>query len=114
MTRSSRDSETETRMPSATDPSDPSYSSRCHLADDYASSTSQLNLLSFVHLQLRSEWSAVLPGCLVVNSDSSKLNIVASLIHDIVLLLTMLVRLLHFRGDGGGTFGVGLLLWKQV
>ena len=33
MTRSSRDSETETRMPSATDPSDPSYSSRCHLAD---------------------------------------------------------------------------------
>ena len=32
-TRSPRDSETETRMPSATDPSDPSYSSRCHLAD---------------------------------------------------------------------------------
>jgi len=33
---------------------------------------------------------------------------------DIVLLLVMLVGLLRIRYDGGATFGVSHLLWKQV
>lgn len=86
---------------------------RCRTGE-FTPSTTPLDLLSFIHLQLRAEWSAVLPGCIVFNSDSSKVNFITSLTHDIVLLLAILVRLLRFRGDGSGTFGLGLLLWKQV
>jgi hypothetical protein len=37
-----------------------------------------------------------------------------SLITNIILLLTMLIGLLRLRSEGGGTFGIGSLLWKQV
>ena len=67
-----------------------------------------------IHLQLRSDWYDFLPGCIVFNSHSSKLNIIVGLIVDIVLLLTMLAGLLRLRSEGGGTFGIGGLLWKQV
>jgi hypothetical protein len=33
---------------------------------------------------------------------------------DIVLLLTVLIGLFRWRSGGGGTFGIGGLLWKQV
>jgi hypothetical protein len=41
-------------------------------------------------------------------------NIVVGFISDLALLLTMLVGLIRLRRDGGGTFGMGLFLWKQV
>jgi hypothetical protein len=40
-------------------------------------------------------------------------NVVATLVTDVVLLLTMLVGLLQLR-PYGTIFGVGKLLWKQV
>lgn len=50
----------------------------------------------------------------MLNSDSSKLYIIIVVVTDIVLLLTMLVGLFRWRSDGGGRFGIGGLLWKQV
>ena len=66
------------------------------------------------HMQLRAEWNTLLPGCIIFNSHSSKLNIIVTLIVDVVLLLTVLVGLLRWRSDGLGMFGIGRLLWKQV
>jgi len=66
-----------------------------------------------VVVQLRSYWKTVTQHCVVSNSESSKLNLIVLGITDIVLLFILLVGLLRFRKDGGGTFGIGLLLWKQ-
>jgi hypothetical protein len=59
-------------------------------------------------------WSPLATTCAVLNIESTKLGIVGVLLTDIVLLLIMFIGLLRFRSDGGGTFGLGLLLWKQV
>jgi len=63
--------------------------------------------------RLRAEWNAFLPGCIVFNSHSSKLNIIVTLIVDVMLLLAVLVGLLRWRSDGLGMFGIARLLWKQ-
>jgi hypothetical protein len=67
-----------------------------------------------IDTQLRSAWSPFWQGCAVLNTEGNKLNIIVSLITDIVLLLIMLVGLLRLRSEGGGRFGIGLLLWNQV
>ena len=53
-------------------------------------------------------------GCIVVNTESTKLNIIVTLITDVILLLIMLVGLLRIRRYGCGKFGLGHLMWKQV
>jgi len=65
-------------------------------------------------MQLRAEWNVSLLGCIISNSHSSKLNIIVTLIVDIILLLVVLVGLLRWRSDGLSMFGIGRLLWKQV
>ena len=69
-----------------------------------------------MYLQLRSDWDPAVPACIIFNSDSSKLNIIVTLITDIILLLTVLIGLLRLRREVSGTlaFGIGRLLWKQV
>lgn len=67
-----------------------------------------------MHLQLRSKWDFFLVQCIVINSESSKLNIIVLLITDIVLLLIVLIGLLRTRHHGDSTFGIRRLLWKQV
>ena len=67
-----------------------------------------------IHLQLRSVWNPVQRLCLVLNSDDNKSNIIAIFITDIILLLMVLVGLIRLRYHGGGTLGLGRLLWKQV
>ena len=67
-----------------------------------------------INLQLRAEWDAILSGCIVINSARSRLNIIVSFIHDTILLLAMLVGLLRIRGQSGGAFEMGRLLWRQV
>jgi hypothetical protein len=77
----------------------------------------QLNTIGsswLIDLQLRSDWEFALAQCIVLNSDSSKLNIIVLLITDSVLLLMVLVGLLRLRGEGVGTSGLGRLLLKQV
>jgi len=67
-----------------------------------------------IDMQLRASWDPSLRICIVLNTERNKLNIIVTLITDIVLLLTVLVGLLRLRQDGGGRFGIGLLLWNQV
>ena len=67
-----------------------------------------------IHMQLRAEWNVFLPGCIIFNSHSNKLNIIVTLIVDIILLLVVLVGLLRWHSDGLGMFGISRLLWKQV
>ena len=57
-----------------------------------------------------------MPGqtvCVVLDTERSKDNIIALLVSDVVLLLTMIVGLLRLRKDGT-LFGLGKLLWRQV
>jgi len=68
----------------------------------------------FIHLQLRAEWNDVLRGCILFNSARTRLDVTVSFIHDITLLLAMLVGLLRIRGQFGGAFKMGRLLWRQV
>ena len=49
----------------------------------------------------------------MLDTERSKDNIIAMLVSDVVLLLTMLVGLLRLRKDGT-LFGLGKLLWRQV
>ena len=52
--------------------------------------------------------------CEIVNLDISKLNILATLATDIILLLIMFFGLLRLGFHDRGAFGLGRLLWKQV
>ncbi|KAH9984317.1 hypothetical protein BJV74DRAFT_587128 [Russula compacta] len=64
-------------------------------------------------VRIRAAWDPLLQNCIALNIKSSKLNVIVTLTTDIVLLLIMLVGLLRLRLHGGGTFGIGLFLWKQ-
>ncbi|KAI9458088.1 hypothetical protein F5148DRAFT_1287501 [Russula earlei] len=64
-------------------------------------------------VQLRAVWDPALKVCFILNSEISKPNIIVTLISDIFLLLTMLGGLMDLRRLGGGTFGIGRLLWNQ-
>ena len=52
--------------------------------------------------------------CEIVNLHISKLNILATLATDIILLLIMFFGLLRLGFHERGAFGLGRLLWKQV
>ena len=67
-----------------------------------------------IYPQLRSEWVPALGTCAVLNSERSKLNIISTLVTDIVLLLIMLAGLFNLRLQYGSMPGVASLLWKQV
>ena len=71
-------------------------------------------LLSLPLLQLRAKRLPQQENCMVPNSESGKLNIIVTLITDVILLLLMLVGLLRIRRYGGGTSCLAHLMWKQV
>jgi hypothetical protein len=48
------------------------------------------------------------------NTESNKLNIIVTLVTDVILLLIMLIGLFRLRRNGAGTFGLGQLLWRQA
>jgi len=52
--------------------------------------------------------------CSIANLEDNKLAVIAILISDVVLLVIMFIGLLRLRHRGGGRFGLGRLLWKQV
>jgi len=62
----------------------------------------------------RSSWAPAEGLCVELNTDSSKYNVSATLATDMTLLLIMLAGLLRIHLQGGGMFGLGHLLWKQV
>ena len=51
---------------------------------------------------------------MVVNIHSTKLNLIVSLVTDIILLLIMLIGLLRLGFHGTGVRGMGHLMWTQV
>ncbi|KAH9984326.1 hypothetical protein BJV74DRAFT_797194 [Russula compacta] len=67
------------------------------------------------HPQLRSVWAVGQNTCVLVNVKKSALNLtyIFGLVTDIVLLFIMLAGLLRLRRQGGGSFALTRLLWKQ-
>jgi len=64
-------------------------------------------------VRMRSAWDQVLKDCIVLNTEENKPSIIITLITDIILLLIVLIGLLRLLHDGGGSFALGRLLWKQ-
>jgi len=64
-------------------------------------------------IRLRSAWSPEANTCVLLNLETTRPNIIASLVTDVVLLLIMLIGLLHVRIEASGTFILGRVLWKQ-
>ena len=64
-------------------------------------------------LQIRAGGEPEQSACYVLNTESGNKTVVALLVTDVVLLLTMLVGLLRLRRHGT-MFALGQLLWKQV
>jgi len=75
-----------------------------------------MDLLNSFHFQIRALWIPE-PGsgsCVTTNINSTKLNMITTLITDIALLLIMLIGLLRLGFDGPGVFETGRLMWRQV
>jgi hypothetical protein len=70
-------------------------------------------LADCLRLQLHSAWVPEQSVCGVLNTESGNKAVIATLVTDVVLLLTMLVGLLRLR-QHGTMFALGQLLWNQV
>ncbi|KAH9984319.1 hypothetical protein BJV74DRAFT_952285 [Russula compacta] len=71
---------------------------------------------SFLHTgvaRVRSVRDPAQRSCVITNIESSKLNIISTLITATILFLIMLVGLLRHRYHRNNAFGIGRLLWKQ-
>jgi len=64
-------------------------------------------------VRIRSAWSPEANTCALLNLESTKPSIFASLSTDIFLLLIMLVGLFNQDLVSGNAFGLGRTLWKQ-
>ena len=73
-----------------------------------------MDLLDLSYHQIRTAWEPLLATCIVTNIHSTKLNMITTLITDVVLLLIMLTGLLRLGFHEPGVFGIGYLMWKQV
>jgi hypothetical protein len=67
-----------------------------------------------IYPQIRYKWVPEQETCVVLNPQSSKLNIISILVTDVSLLIIMLAGLFRLRSRRDGTSGLGHLLWKQV
>ncbi|KAH9984315.1 hypothetical protein BJV74DRAFT_586937 [Russula compacta] len=74
-----------------------------------------INVLVMIQgfVRVRSAWDPAQGECVAFSIESSKPNIIVTLITDIILLLTMLIGLLRLRIQSGDVFGIASLLWKQ-
>jgi len=73
-----------------------------------------MDFLDLSRPQIRSTWVPQLSTCIVSDIQSTKLNIITTLITDVTLLLIMLVGLLRLGFHERGVFGLGRLMWRQV
>ena len=67
-----------------------------------------------IHSQLRSTWGNVQGSCEVLNTESTKINVLVTLVTHIILFLIMFAGLLHLRRQGGNMPGLWRTLWRQV
>ncbi|KAN0141802.1 hypothetical protein V8E53_000264 [Lactarius tabidus] len=72
------------------------------------------NVAFLIHYptQVHAAWAPEQSVCEVLNTESGNKNVIATLITDVVLLLTMLFGLLRLR-QHGTMFALGQLLWNQ-
>ena len=63
--------------------------------------------------QLHAAWVPAQNVCVVINTESTRKNVTATLVTDVVLLLIMLVGLLRMP-QYGNMFGLWKILWRQV
>jgi len=73
-----------------------------------------MDRLDLSHPQLRASWVPLMTTCIISNLHSTKLNMIATLITDVTLLLIMLIGLLRLGFHEPGVYGLGHLMWKQV
>jgi hypothetical protein len=59
-------------------------------------------------------WVPAMSTCVISNIHSTKLNMISTLITDVVLLLVMLIGLLRLGFHESGVYGLGHLMWRQV
>ncbi|KAI0281967.1 hypothetical protein BGY98DRAFT_1094578 [Russula aff. rugulosa BPL654] len=71
-----------------------------------------VGFLVYGSVMLRSTWSPEKGVCVLLNAETSKPNIISSLVTDVALLLIMLVGLFRLRREGTA-FGAGRILWNQ-
>jgi len=64
-------------------------------------------------IRIRAVYAEAANTCVVLNIQSTKVNILVTLVADILLLLIMLVGLLRLRCHEHGAFSMGRLLWRQ-
>jgi len=64
-------------------------------------------------VRIRAAYVEAAGTCLVLNTHSAKLNILVTLVTDILLLLIMLIGLLRLRFHEHGAFSMGRFLWRQ-
>jgi hypothetical protein len=69
--------------------------------------------IHYLHLEFHATWAPTQSVCEVLNPESSTKTVIAALVSDVILLLTMLVGLLRLR-HGGTMIGLGKFLWRQV
>jgi hypothetical protein len=72
------------------------------------------NIAFFIHnlALFHATWAPTQSVCEVLNLESCTKTVIAVLVSDVVLLLTMLVGLLRLRHDGT-MIGLGKFLWRQ-
>jgi hypothetical protein len=73
-----------------------------------------MDLLDLSYHQIRATWEPLLATCIITNIHSTKLNMITTLITDVVLLLIMLIGLLRLGAHEPGVYGMGRFMWRQV
>jgi len=63
--------------------------------------------------RIHASWIPEADTCVITDIHSTQLNMIATLITDIVLLLIMLIGLLRLGFNEPGVYGLGYLMWKQ-
>jgi len=72
-----------------------------------------ISLLIYGVVRLRSTWSPELNTCALLNLETTKPTVIGSLTTDIALLFIMLIGLIRMRLKTGTVFGLAHILWKQ-
>ncbi|KAF8487444.1 hypothetical protein DFH94DRAFT_27586 [Russula ochroleuca] len=72
-----------------------------------------LALLLYGIITIRSAWLPAANTCVLTNFESTAPSIIATLVTDAALCIMMLVGLLRMRLRAGGNFALGAFLWKQ-
>jgi hypothetical protein len=92
----------------------PDFLYRYHTGEYSHHSHRVFGICRLIGLQLHAAWVPTQSVCVVLNTESTRKNVTATLVTDVVLLLTMLVGLLRMRLHGNSMFGLAEILWRQV